>query len=191
MSNKRNQEKNKKDLTLVIDGNSRNRSFKRYLIIVLNVIAYIAVYFIIYKLMNNSFGVVVFLIVVFHVAWFWGLKPAIIAVFAGLLLNIGLLLITQDYQMILNASIQGIIFYSLTAGGIGYLRDLNLKLKQSYEEIENLRHLLPICYSCKKIRNDGGYWMQLEEYFDQHQNIRFSHGLCPECGERIMRELDS
>lgn len=55
-------------------------------------------------------------------------------------------------------------------------------------EVRRLHGLLPICSSCKKIRDDGGYWKQLEEYFHTHSDVVFSHGMCPECLERLYPE---
>ncbi len=52
-------------------------------------------------------------------------------------------------------------------------------------EVRNLSNLLPICAWCKKIRDDQGYWDQLEGYFATHTGIRFSHGVCPECASKI------
>jgi two-component system cell cycle sensor histidine kinase/response regulator CckA len=54
---------------------------------------------------------------------------------------------------------------------------------------QTLRSLLPICASCKKIRDDHGYWQQLEVYFKQHEHIDFSHGICPECTARLYPEF--
>jgi PAS domain S-box-containing protein len=48
-------------------------------------------------------------------------------------------------------------------------------------EIEKLRELLPICAGCKKIRDDKGYWNQIELYFREHADYEFTHGLCPDC----------
>jgi hypothetical protein len=50
-----------------------------------------------------------------------------------------------------------------------------------------LRGLLPICSSCKKIRDDQGYWTQLETYIHQHSEADFTHGLCPDCAERLFQ----
>ncbi len=55
------------------------------------------------------------------------------------------------------------------------------KLSKSIEEIKTLREILPICSSCKKIRDDKGYWSQLEKYFGEHAHLEFTHGLCPDC----------
>ncbi len=57
-------------------------------------------------------------------------------------------------------------------------------------QIRQLGELLPICSYCKKIRNDGAYWQQFEAYIHEHTGSSFSHGICPECYEKEMRELD-
>jgi len=55
------------------------------------------------------------------------------------------------------------------------------ELEASLSKIKTLTGLLPICASCKKIRDDGGYWQQVEQYISDHTNVLFSHGMCPEC----------
>ncbi|MFA7160848.1 MAG: response regulator [Kiritimatiellia bacterium] len=65
---------------------------------------------------------------------------------------------------------------------------LMLRLKQSLREIERLRGLLPICMKCKKIRNDSGYWEQIEKYLAERSSVKFTHGLCPECCEAFLKE---
>ena len=54
-------------------------------------------------------------------------------------------------------------------------------------EIRNLRDLLPICSSCKKVRDDQGYWEQVEHYLEKHVPTRFAHGLCPDCSEKFIQ----
>jgi len=60
------------------------------------------------------------------------------------------------------------------------------ELEQALCQIKQLQGLLPICSYCKKIRNDGNYWQQVEEYLGQHSKVRFSHGICPACYEKEM-----
>jgi hypothetical protein len=65
------------------------------------------------------------------------------------------------------------------------LQEKNDRLKQTLDEIKTLQGILPICSSCKKIRNDDGYWDQLESYFTKNSEIVFSHGICEECAEKL------
>ncbi|MGV8120997.1 MAG: response regulator [Candidatus Xenobiia bacterium LiM19] len=64
-------------------------------------------------------------------------------------------------------------------------------LKEALAEVKTLSNLLPICTYCKKIRDDKGYWQSLEKYFFEHSEMRFSHGLCPECIEKYYPDYNS
>lgn len=57
------------------------------------------------------------------------------------------------------------------------------KLQEALQQVKTLSGLLPICASCKKIRDDQGYWSQLETYFESRSELLFSHGICPQCLE--------
>ncbi len=57
--------------------------------------------------------------------------------------------------------------------------------EEALEHIRILRGLLPICAGCKKIRDDRGYWTQIESYISTHSEAEFTHGLCPECASRL------
>ncbi len=61
-------------------------------------------------------------------------------------------------------------------------------LKNSLAKVRKLSGLLPICASCKKIRDDKGYWNQIEAYIRDHSEAEFSHGICPECSEKLYPE---
>lgn len=65
------------------------------------------------------------------------------------------------------------------------LRRSNDDLQRALKEVKVLRGLIPICASCKKIRNDGGFWQQLEEYLGEHSEAEFSHGLCQPCIKKL------
>ena len=58
-------------------------------------------------------------------------------------------------------------------------------LTAAQAEVGHLSNLLPICAWCKKIRDDQGYWDQLERYLANHAGILFSHGVCPDCAARL------
>lgn len=62
---------------------------------------------------------------------------------------------------------------------------LVIELKQALAEVKKLSGLLPICASCKKIRDDKGYWQQIEAYIRDHSEAEFSHSICPECTARL------
>ncbi len=59
------------------------------------------------------------------------------------------------------------------------------ELKAALAQIKTLSGLLPICSSCKKIRDDKGYWNQIESYIRDHSDAEFSHSICPECSEKL------
>ena len=65
------------------------------------------------------------------------------------------------------------------------LRRLNAELQKALAEVKQLSGLLPICSSCKKIRDDEGYWHQVEVYIRDHTDADFSHGLCPDCARKL------
>lgn len=61
----------------------------------------------------------------------------------------------------------------------------HIELKRAREEIRTLRGIIPICAKCKKIRDDEGFWKQIETYIEKHSDALFSHGLCPDCSKEI------
>jgi DNA-binding NtrC family response regulator len=63
------------------------------------------------------------------------------------------------------------------------------QLQEALANIKALRGMLPICASCKKIRDDSGYWNQIETYIRAHADVEFSHGLCPDCTGRLYPDL--
>ncbi len=65
------------------------------------------------------------------------------------------------------------------------LGETNKQLSDYITEIQTLRGIIPICSKCKKVRDDKGYWNQLEEYMEEHSQASFSHGLCEECAEEL------
>jgi PAS domain S-box-containing protein len=64
------------------------------------------------------------------------------------------------------------------------------KLLKALKEIKTLSGFLPICASCKKIRDDKGYWNQIEAYIQQHSDAQFSHAICPACAKKLYPDLE-
>ncbi len=66
---------------------------------------------------------------------------------------------------------------------------LKNELREKEKEIQNLRSIIPICMHCKDIRNDEGFWGQVEEYISKHSVVNFSHGVCPKCMKKHYPEF--
>lgn len=67
------------------------------------------------------------------------------------------------------------------------LTDRLAQLEQALSRVNELQGLLPICSYCKRVRDDGNYWHQVESYVSAHSAARFSHGVCPDCIERVVK----
>lgn len=89
-----------------------------------------------------------------------------------------------------------------TAGVIGVARDVTgrvqlererekliVDLQEALDNIRTLKEMLPICASCKKIRDDQGYWNQIESYIRDHTGTEFTHSICPECAHQLYPEI--
>lgn len=63
------------------------------------------------------------------------------------------------------------------------------ELHQALDQIKTLRGIVPICANCKKIRDDAGYWQQVEAYVASHTEAEFSHGFCPECLKKLFPDV--
>lgn len=64
------------------------------------------------------------------------------------------------------------------------------ELQETLAKVKMLSGLLPICANCKKIRDDKGYWNQIESYIRDHSEAKFSHSICPDCAKKLYPELN-
>jgi phosphoserine phosphatase RsbU/P len=64
-------------------------------------------------------------------------------------------------------------------------------LEDALSRVKQLQGLLPICCYCKKIRDDQNYWHQVESYVGSHTDVRFSHGICPDCSDKLKEDFNS
>lgn len=71
-----------------------------------------------------------------------------------------------------------------------YQNNLEIIIEKRTAEIKTLSGLLPICMHCKKIRDDGGYWNEIESYISQRSSSTFSHGICPVCAKHHYPDID-
>ncbi len=84
---------------------------------------------------------------------------------------------------------------AMAVGGLrsGLVREkaLNLELSLAVEEVGKLKGLLPVCAWCHKVRDDQGYWSQLETYIEARTHASFTHGICPDCQVKVMEDRGS
>ena len=87
--------------------------------------------------------------------------------------------------MIISAAVASLIIYFVrnTASLELRVNERTVELQEALEQIKTLRGIVPICSHCKQIRNDEGFWSQVEHYVEDHTHVKFSHGICPECKE--------
>jgi hypothetical protein len=109
----------------------------------------------------------------------WSSRPRfafVAAIMASTLSALGTLLTPQggDVWLGLTNRLMALIIIWVTAV-------LVFRYKRAEQATKVLRGLLPICAWCKKIRDDKGYWKQLEDYMEQHSEAHFTHGMCAEC----------
>ena len=99
-------------------------------------------------------------------------------------------IIPLNYLVVYDFFIIGLIVVFTTAG---YLVEkalrhdfvISMKLRESLQQVKTLRGLLPICAACKKVRDDRGYWRQIESYLSLHTQASFTHGICPDCADKL------
>ncbi|MFH2058646.1 MAG: response regulator [Pseudomonadota bacterium] len=71
-----------------------------------------------------------------------------------------------------------------------HLEEKNTQLQEALDKIKTLKGLLPICATCKKVRDDKGYWNQIDVYIEKHSDALFSHGICPGCSKKMYGDQD-
>ncbi|MEO6098620.1 MAG: PAS domain-containing protein [Fibrobacteria bacterium] len=97
------------------------------------------------------------------------------------------------YPDVENGEVKGFFVHVADITPIKVLEQERVKLiaelKAALREIKTLTGLLPICAWCKKVRDDKGYWNQIEEYLSKHSAVTFSHGICDDCLEAITKRM--
>ena len=125
-------------------------------------------------------GVVIFFTVA-NSAWF------LIRAFAAVFLT------GQVYDILHSTFVTRFSFLITLVNNIGLMTGLivlngqriELELKTAMDEVRTLQGIIPICSSCKKIRDDKGYWQQVEHYVRQHSQAEFTHSICPDCLRKL------
>ena len=100
--------------------------------------------------------------------------------------------IQQVWTVITFGSPNNIIYLTLSARKQAQeeREKLHIKLQEAFDNIKTLKGLLPICANCKDIRDDKGYWNQIEAYIRDRSDAEFSHSICPDCAKKLYPELE-
>jgi hypothetical protein len=108
-------------------------------------------------------------------------------------LIIMVLIVAQHFILLaqLTWKLEDLLINIFAVGGISILAIfVHQFIFHLVKENRSLKGLLPICANCKKIRDDKGYWNQIESYIQTHSEAEFTHGICPECSERLYGDQD-
>jgi hypothetical protein len=138
-------------------------------------------------------GGILYILVILISLWSHGKKlPIYMAIVASTLTIIGFFSSPAGGQLW-----KGLINRFLVLCAIWTVAILSVQRKTIHEEkvkallkVKVLSGFLPICASCKKIRDDQGYWNQIESYIRDHSEAEFSHGICPDCAKKLYTNLD-
>ncbi len=79
---------------------------------------------------------------------------------------------------------------SLVRERTSVLEKTNAELTEALANVQTLSGLIPICAGCKKVRDDRGFWDQVESYVAKHSDAKFTHGICPECSRKYYPGID-
>lgn len=160
------------------------------MIILSTYVFYFSIYFTVYFATGGRHdAMAMYLVPLGHFAWLYGRKGGFIGSIFGVVIDVTLVLFLGDLYVLGSVLVQSGIYYPIYGIGIGYMREIILKLRQAHKEIETLREILPICANCKQIRDDKGYWHQVDEYLRENNDIVFSHGICPKCEKELYGDL--
>jgi hypothetical protein len=132
-------------------------------------------------------------------AWYLGLVPSVVvSVLCATIWYFADFYSGHEYSAYIYAiwnTIIRMVSFLVVGWALSRLREIFKKeqktseeLRKALSEVKVLEGMLPICASCKKIRNAKGEWQQLEVYLGQKTNAEFTHGLCPQCGKNLMND---
>ena len=145
----------------------------------------------------SAFYILPVLFAAWMAGWRWGMAVALINTIAWSLVDhwAGHVHINAFYAVweFLDHALVYLVVAAVVGGlrtAIARQRALNLELSQALEEVGELKGLLPVCAWCHKIRDDKGYWGQLETYIEARSRASFTHVICPECEAEVMAEHD-
>ncbi|MCJ7540367.1 MAG: hypothetical protein MUO88_11965 [Desulfobacterales bacterium] len=111
-------------------------------------------------------------------------SPAKVGLLSEILRSFSIPMLPWSLAYAILGGLTGFYYYKTRQAGKDKSK-LIIQLQASLSEIKMLSGLLPICSSCKKIRDDKGYWNQIESYIREHSEAEFTHSICPECSKKL------
>ena len=133
------------------------------------------------------------------VAWFtgfrWGIPFALGSAILRLVIEThGAFALPQGHHFFWDGNVY-LVSFSAFAGMTAWVRELMdrqaeliLELQSTLAEVRELKGMLPICAWCKKVRDDEGFWLQVDTYLSGHTKATLTHGICPECREKVFSD---
>lgn len=138
---------------------------------------------------------VLYLVVVLLTLWTPQRKATIIVAIVSSLLIVSVFFykppVTDMWKVVFNRGISLFAVWAATILGLQRNKAeqqrnaILLEREKALQEVRILRGFLPICASCKKIRDDNGYWAQIEGYIRDHSEAEFTHSICPDCAKKL------
>jgi hypothetical protein len=119
--------------------------------------------------------------------------PLLGSVAAVLLLLISILLLVEPFDalMMTTYSSEFLLRFFMSYSIVLFLAfSYEFQKYRTRKQIKRLSSLLPICSNCKNVRDDRGYWNEIEAYFAEHSKAEFSHSICPECAKKLYPDLE-
>lgn len=115
-----------------------------------------------------------------------GIFHAVRVLLGALAVNLGWEQVADALQTIGNLEVSFFMVALFVGLLVAHLQQRHEELMSARAEVETLSGLLPICAWCKKVRDDDGYWRQVDDYFSRRSQVRFTHGMCVSCLERAL-----
>lgn len=143
-------------------------------------------------LIGTAFGYLVFhpLVHVISLTHFFG-KPAVSTdFFSDILSAFSLSMLPWSIAFMILSALIGVSWGKIKQADAEKAKIIE-ELQKALDRVKTLSGMLPICASCKKIRDDKGYWNKIEAYIEKHSEAEFSHGICPECAKELYPEYFS
>jgi hypothetical protein len=184
-------EENQKSPIEFVSFSIKSLQDRHVVMIIASFVIYFAGFGVLYAITKTTVGVFLALLPVMAIAWSFGMIGGLLgAILIFVIQNILEFIFREEIVYFLPPlwMIFSYIMIFVVGAIIGYISSLNRKLNRALGEIKLLRGLIPVCASCKRIRDDKGAWYQFEDYFRLTSAVRFDLMLCPQCEELLFHK---